>query len=922
MALAQQAAAPVAAASDLSAGLEEITVTARKREEKLQDVPLAISVITQKSLQDLDITRIEDIARFVPGFHVDDTGDRAFNKPFIRGITTSSVEGYQAKVKTFIDGVLVAGDSANSVPFSELASVEILKGPQSTAFGRGVLGGAIDYRTVEPTNYLSGSVSAEVRQLGETAFNGFLSGPIIEDVLKGYINVRDYNYSGFLTNTYDGSKLGSEQTRYVSTKLVYTPADWLKVTGYASFDADRDSLPAFQFGSPNLRTNISTPASLAVTGGKPIIVFTGPLEGVDFKGNTYGPDNQLLDPGLKRESYRTALNAAADLGFATLTSVTAYNQSHERASYNTTYGLSAAQITGAGGTAENPGRSGYALDLLNQYGFGALDSYQTNSQEMFKDFQQELRLTSNDDGGPLKWLAGFNYFNTRQFENYPVFSFNQTYTTNSYSGFGLISYDILENLTLTAEGRWNDDQEGLNAPYYKHVFLKDYYRFQPRISLSYKVMPDILLYTVFSEGTSPGFFNANATGAFAKYTNVAPEYLYNYEIGAKSTWFDRQLQANIALYEEDYKNEQLITQLSVLNPFYNPASAGSTQYSLGQYYTNAASAKSQGVELELNGAPEIIPGLKLHADMAWNRAVFENYCSAVQYLVNPFTPPPGNSTAALASSAGYTGCVSVAGHYLQEQPEWMGAMGASYTRPLTDYWTLATEVDWSYIGRKFTDETNLSWTAPSEIVNLHVGVESADYKIDAFVMNLTGEDAPAYGKTFSNQSFLGSATNRFAAFLTQGVAQKPRQFGVKVTYTFGAPAEAGSSPAAYTPPPVVAPAPMARSYMVFFDFNKSDLTPQAVTIVDQAAKNAGPAKVTKLEVTGHTDTVGSEAYNMRLSRRRAESVAAQLEKDGIPSSEIEIVAKGKRDLLVPTADGVKEPQNRRVQIVYEGGQML
>jgi outer membrane protein OmpA-like peptidoglycan-associated protein len=107
--------------------------------------------------------------------------------------------------------------------------------------------------------------------------------------------------------------------------------------------------------------------------------------------------------------------------------------------------------------------------------------------------------------------------------------------------------------------------------------------------------------------------------------------------------------------------------------------------------------------------------------------------------------------------------------------------------------------------------------------------------------------------------------------------------------------------------------------MVFFDFNKSDLTPQALSIVDQAAKNAAPAKVTQLTVTGHTDTVGSDAYNMRLSRRRAESVAAELEKQGIPSSEIEIVAKGKHDLLVPTGDGVREPQNRRVQIVYSGG---
>jgi outer membrane protein OmpA-like peptidoglycan-associated protein len=111
-----------------------------------------------------------------------------------------------------------------------------------------------------------------------------------------------------------------------------------------------------------------------------------------------------------------------------------------------------------------------------------------------------------------------------------------------------------------------------------------------------------------------------------------------------------------------------------------------------------------------------------------------------------------------------------------------------------------------------------------------------------------------------------------------------------------------------------------KSYLVFFDFNKSDLTAQATQIVDQAASNAGPAKVTRLTVTGHTDTVGSDAYNMRLSRRRAESVAARLEKDGIPSSEIEIVAKGKRDLLVPTGDRVLFGKNRTQRMAADMSQ--
>jgi len=150
---------------------------------------------------------------------------------------------------------------------------------------------------------------------------------------------------------------------------------------------------------------------------------------------------------------------------------------------------------------------------------------------------------------------------------------------------------------------------------------------------------------------------------------------------------------------------------------------------------------------------------------------------------------------------------------------------------------------------------------------------------------------------------------------------------LKFSYRFGGDSAAGMDadcrcmlPAAQAK--IAAGAPLvtvAKSYLVFFDFDRSDLTPEATGIVKQAAANAGPAKATEIDVTGHTDTMGSDAYNMRLSRRRAESVAAQLENDGIPASEIAIFAKGKRDLLVPTADGVREPQNRRVQIVYSGG---
>jgi OmpA-OmpF porin, OOP family len=120
------------------------------------------------------------------------------------------------------------------------------------------------------------------------------------------------------------------------------------------------------------------------------------------------------------------------------------------------------------------------------------------------------------------------------------------------------------------------------------------------------------------------------------------------------------------------------------------------------------------------------------------------------------------------------------------------------------------------------------------------------------------------------------------------------------------------------PPPAPAPVVQApRSYLVFFDFDRSDLTPEGARIVQTAAANSKAAGVTRIEVTGHTDTSGSVEYNLRLSQRRAQTVQAELIRDGVPADQIAIFAKGKSEPLVPTGDGVREPQNRRVEIVYK-----
>jgi outer membrane protein OmpA-like peptidoglycan-associated protein len=139
-------------------------------------------------------------------------------------------------------------------------------------------------------------------------------------------------------------------------------------------------------------------------------------------------------------------------------------------------------------------------------------------------------------------------------------------------------------------------------------------------------------------------------------------------------------------------------------------------------------------------------------------------------------------------------------------------------------------------------------------------------------------------------------------------------------YAFGQPAMvvAAAPPPPPAPAPAAAPIPApARTYLVFFDWDKSDLSDRARQIIGEAAQNASKVKVTRIEVSGYADLTGTHAYNVALSQRRADSVAAELVSDGVPKDEIVTQAFGDTNPLVPTAEGVREPQNRRVEIVLK-----
>jgi iron complex outermembrane receptor protein len=426
----------------------------------------------------------------------------------------------------------------------------------------------------------------------------------------------------------------------------------------------------------------------------------------------------------------------------------------------------------------------------------------------------------------------------------------------------------------------------------------NYLNYLPSLQASFHITPEHMVFanlqknarapsnfTLYESFSTNPLFGFNITGSQKQETSWNLDLGYRYQ--------SSDILASVSLFAVNFQNRQADIRL-------DPADSGSVTN------INAGTVHNRGVEAEI-GTAKPIYDFNLYMSGSYTKSTLQ---SDLKPLIGQgFYPTrgkvyPNTPRFLLSAVVEYTPSF-IPGAFISLSPKWTSSRYSTLVNDekIPGYPQVDLAAGYRFEDGMFGPLRNTS--IQFNIVNLL----DRDYEFLGYSASNTGINAKTF--TSGGQTFPGST-------VFYGIGA-PRFFSVKISSEFGGPEAAPAQTAAYSPPPIVAPAAVPKSYLVFFDFNKSDLTPQAVSIVDQAAHNAGSTHVTKLEVTGHTDTVGSDAYNMRLSRRRAESVAAQLEKDGIPSSEIVIFAKGKHDLLVPTADGVKEPQNRRVQIVYSDG---
>jgi iron complex outermembrane receptor protein len=477
------------------------------------------------------------------------------------------------------------------------------------------------------------------------------------------------------------------------------------------------------------------------------------------------------------------------------------------------------------------------------------------------------------------------------------------YGTQNYAFYSQVDYNppILDDkLTITFGLRYSNETKFGSRYLAEAVFsplaviipnvnsAKSFDSTTPAVDVKYALTDDINVYAKYAQGFKSGGFNAEGTAKAIAVTPFAPETVDEYEVGLKSRWFDGKLSANIAAFYDEHSN----LQLSVFTGGVSSASI----------VKNAGSADIDGIEYDMQALP--VSWLSLTGSVGYLNTKYNVFLDSGVNVANDRAFPYA--------------------------PQFTASLSADATVMENDFGKLHFIVDYRHSDAYYEYPYSFNANNPDPNAGYAASTKASPQNIIDARLRLTDVQVPngtveisMWGKNIFNDKYRVNGIDFGTGFnnLTISYYGDPPTFGGDVTYRFGFKDEGPAETAAYVPPPAQAPAPapsVAHSYMVFFDFNKSDLTAQAIAIVDQAAANAGPAKATQLVVTGHTDTVGSDAYNMRLSRRRAESVAAELEKQGIASGEIEIVAKGKKDLLVPTADGVREPQNRRVTIVYGG----
>jgi len=723
---AQQAEQP---AQSATAEVPDIVVTAQKRSEPLQRVPLAITAIGGDTLDRSGIRTIGDIQAVVPNLNLGPQLGVA--KVALRGIGLESIAaGAEGSIALHVDGVFVSRSVVALSSFFDLERVEVLRGPQGTLYGRNATGGSINLITRAPTEDLSGYFNVLGGNYGHVLTEGALSGALIPGKVQARIAYQTEDRDGFGRNIVTGNSVDNLHQQSVRGQVVITPVDPLRIELTADYHREHDRSGGYHFLGG---AGFSAP-------GVPIVPY-GAAFGGAIPTNTRDIANNQ-DPSNRTDFWGVRGRVSYDFGTVQLSSLTAYRKTN------------------------------YVIDSdLDSTGFQLAPIEQS---EHARQFSEEVQLSGI--ASRLKWLIGFYYFNEVNDGgisvplNDIIFGgpgvLRQGYfaggriKTDALAVFGQASYELVDHLQLTLGARYSSELKRVDevaqfdlarpydpanplSPLGTQVDRRRFNSFTPRVGLDYQLTPRTLLYAAWSRGFKAGTYNLGSLTP-----PVRPEKVDAYEAGAKIGFAKNGGHFNLAGFYYDYSDLQVgkvLGQTLVLE--------------------NAATATIYGLEAELIGRP--VPRVEVNLNGSWLHARFDRYISADParaygdgHTVDPDTGQPA---------------FNLAGNRLSQSPDFTAFGGAEYTLPTpVGEFRLRGEVAWT--DRVYFTPFNVAAVSqgPKTKINATLTYEHRDghFSAQLFVRNLLD-------KTYVGNAYISSA---LVGFPINGYLEEPRSFGIKLGY--------------------------------------------------------------------------------------------------------------------------------------------
>lgn len=592
---------------------QDIIVTAQRREERLQQVPLSINAFSADSLSDRGVTNLRNVTNFVPNIELSvsnrPTAGGSAYAAWIRGVGSGDYAfPTDPGIGLYLDNVYMARTLGGLMTLSDIERVEVLRGPQGTLYGRNTIGGAINIVTRAPrlTGDPTGEVVGRVGTWGRLDGSASISAPLIDGVLGAKLSIGSFNQGGVGTRLLTGERMNNEHRLVVRGGLLFQPTDTfsIDIRGDYSRQRNRGSLA-------QIARWYSTPAAVA-------------------RYNTYAAPVRAAELGLPVGSIYDARWVAPD-GYST------YSNSPVQDDYDTG-GVSGVMTWNVSDNVAIKSITAWRqIDTHIRVDGDNSPFIIASTNETFSDqqFSQELQFNASFWEDRMKFVAGVFYFrevgdNWKYSENYHgVYEVTglasdardtltkQHYDARSFAAFWQLDAEILPKLTLTLGGRLNRDDKtfemevrlpesgAVSVPFSSRSASWD--SFTPKAGLNWKPTDDLMLYASWSRGFKSGGFGLPT--ATSPTTAYSPETLTTTEIGLKSQWFDRHLTANLALWRSDWKD----IQFNIIVP------VGTGQVNITQ---NGGSAHLKGFELELNGRTDI--GLSANVGVGYTEAHFYN----------------------------------------------------------------------------------------------------------------------------------------------------------------------------------------------------------------------------------------------------------------------------------------------------------